>query len=50
MAQPPEQNSVAVAGGVFENFANFTGKQLFDSLFTKLQSFRPATLLKKEPT
>ena len=26
MAQPPEQNSVAVAGGVFENFANFTGK------------------------
>ena len=48
MTQPLEQNSEAVAGGVFENFANFTGKHLCWSLFfTKLQAFRPATLLKK---
>ena len=32
-------------------FANFTGKHLCWSLFfTKLQAFRPATLLKKTPT
>ena len=48
MTQRPEQNSEALAGGVFENFANFTGKHLCWSLFfTKLQVFRPATLLKK---
>ena len=33
MAQPLEQNSVAVAGGVFENFANFTGKHSCWTLF-----------------
>ena len=34
-------------GGVLKIFANFTGKHLCWSLFfTKLQAFRPATLLK----
>ena len=28
MTQPLKQNSEAVAGGVFENVANFTGKHL----------------------
>ena len=47
LTQPPEQNSEAAAGGVLKNFANFTGKHLCWSLFfTKLQAFRPATLLK----
>ena len=51
LTQPPEQNSEAAAGGVLKNFANFTGKHLCWSLFfTKLQAFRPATLLKKTPT
>ena len=37
----------AAAGGVLNIFANFTGKHLCWSLFfTKLQAFRPATLLK----
>ena len=46
MTQPPEQNSVAVAGGV--KFHRKTS--VLDSLFTKLQAFRPAALLKKSPT
>ena len=47
LTQPLEQNSEAAAGGVLKNFANFTGKHLCWSLFfTKLQAFRPATLLK----
>ena len=37
-----------VKNGVFKNFTNFTGKYLCWSLFlTKLQVFRPATLLLK---
>ena len=37
------------AGGVLKNFANFTWKHLCWSLFfTKLQAFRPATLLKRD--
>ena len=48
MTQPQEKNSVAVAGGVFENFASFLGKHLCWTLFfTKLKAFRPATLFKK---
>ena len=48
MIQPLEQNSKAATRGVFKNFTNFTGKHLCWSLFfTKLQVFRPATLLKK---
>ena len=52
MTQPPEQNTEeAGAGGVLKYFANFTRKQLCRSLFlTKLQTFRPAMLLKKTPT
>ena len=47
LTQPQEQNSETAAGGVLKNFANFTGKHLCWSLFfTKLQAFRPATLLK----
>ena len=42
-------NSDTAAGGAFKNFANFTGKHLCWSLFfTKLQVFRPATLLKRD--
>ena len=41
-------HSEAATRGVLKNFANFTGKHLCWSLFsTKLQTFRPATLLKK---
>ena len=48
MIQPLEQNSKAATRGVFKNFTNFTEKHLCWSLFfTKLQVFRPATLLKK---
>ena len=36
--------------GVFENFANFKGKHLCQSLFfNKVATLRPATLLKKRP-
>ena len=36
---------------IFKKFANFTENYLRLSLFlTKLQAFRPATLLKKTPT
>ena len=49
MIQPLEQNSEAVTGGVYENFASFTGKHRCWSLFfTKLQDFRPPTLLKRD--
>ena len=49
MTKPSEQNSEAAAGGVLKNFANFTRKNLCWILFfTKLQSFRPATLLKRD--
>ena len=37
MTQPTEQNSKGTAGGVLEV-----------SFFTKLQAFRPATLLKRD--
>ena len=51
MTKPPEQNLEAVTGDVFKNFANFTGKHLcWSFFFTKLQAFRPATLLKETPT
>ena len=41
---------IAPTGGVLKNFANFTGKHLcWSLLFTKLQTFRIATLLKKRP-
>ena len=47
LTQPPEQNSEAAAGDVLKNFANFTRKHLYLSLFfTKLQAVGPATLLK----
>ena len=49
LTQLLEQNSEAATGGVLKNFANFTGKHLCWSLFfTKLQAFRPATLLKRD--
>ena len=47
--QPPERKSQAATGEVL-SFANFTGKHLcWSLLFTKLQAFRIATLLKKDP-
>ena len=47
--QPPERKSQAATGEVL-SFANFTGKHLcWSLLFTKLQAFRIATLLKKRP-
>ena len=49
LTQPPEQNSEAAAGSALKNFANFTGKRLYWSLFfKKLRAFRPATLLKRD--
>ena len=49
MTQLLEQNSEAAAGGVLNNFANFTGKHLCWSLFfTKSQVFRPAMLSKRD--
>ena len=48
MEQLPEQNLEA-DGSAPKNFASFTGKYLCWSLFfTKLQAFRPATLLKRD--
>ena len=42
-------HSEAATRGVLKNFANFTGKHLCWSLFsTKLHTFRPATLLKRD--
>ena len=42
---------IAPTGGALKNFANFTGKHLcWSLLFTKLQAFRVATLIKKTPT
>ena len=50
LTQPPEQNSQAATGGVLNNLANFTGKNLcWSLLFTKWLAFRAATLLKKDP-
>ena len=46
MTQP---NSDAVAGSVFKSFANFTRNTCAGvSFLTKMQAFRPATLLKKK--
>ena len=43
--QPPD---VFCKNGVLKNFATFTGKHLFQSLFlNKVPGLRPATLLKK---
>ena len=47
MTLPLEQNSEAATGDVLKNLSNFTGKRLCWSLiFTMLQAFGPATLLK----
>ena len=44
-------NLIEIGVDIQKNFAIFTGKQLCYSLFLiKLQSFKPATLLKETPT
>ena len=44
-------HSEAATRGALKTLANFTGKHLCWSLFfTKLQAFRPATLLKRDST
>ena len=49
LTQPPEQNSEAAAEDALKNCENFTRKQLCRSLFfTKLQVFRPETLLNRD--
>ena len=49
MTQPAEQNSETVTAGALK-IANFTRKHLCWSLFfTKLQAFKPATSLKRDP-
>ena len=46
-----EHNSEVAVGGIFKSFANFTGKHLCWSLFLiELQTFKPGTLLKGNPT
>ena len=48
---PLEHNSEVAVGGIFKSFANFTGKHLCWSLFLiELQTFKPGTLLKGNPT
>ena len=47
--QITKEHLEAVTGGVLQNFAMLTGKDLCWSLFLiKLQAFRPATLLKRD--
>ena len=38
----------AAAIGVLKNFAKFTGKHFYQSLFIKLAGLRPASLLKRK--
>ena len=49
LTQPREQNLYADAGGVLKSFAKSQGSTCVGvSFFTKLQAFRPATLLKRD--